>query len=696
MPIRRPRRWCAAGAPRARHRAKPAPEDWSIHGQLTVVGQGYPGFPSTVQGPNSLPAHGEVRETISGTAFLGRRLPWEGGELYFDPEFNQGFGLDRTLGVDGFPNGEAQKAGFETPKPNVARLFLRQTFGLGGEQETLDPDQNQLGENLDIDRVTVTAGKLAVPDIFDDNQFAHDPRTTFLNWSLWEAAAWDYPADQKGYTDGLAVELNQKDWALRGGWFLEPKIANERDLDGRFWKHYGTVAELETRHHWLGEPGTLRFLAFANRADMGNLQQAVDLAVTTGTPANIAAVRHDSWKAGWAINLEQSLTDDLGFFSRLSWNDGHTEGWAFTDIDQSVSLGAQPQRHAVGPRQGHHRSCRRGQRPLEAGAIVLRQWRHRHSRRRWQPRLRARRHHRSLLRLQRRRPARPHARLSVRRQPRLQPGARPRPYLRPAPACAILERALWCGRFSLERGRTTMYEQILYAVEDGIATITLNRPEKLNAFTNTMRLELIAAFDAVDADDDVRAVIVTGAGRAFCAGADLSAGGKTFDYAARGAIAADEQRRDGGGTVSLRIFECKKPVIAAVNGPAVGVGATMQLPMDIRLAADGARFGFVFTRRGVVPEACSSWFLPRLVGIQQALDWVLSGRVFDAQEARTAASSSVCCRWRSCCRRRAISRARSPTTLRRCRWRWRGRCCGACSAPIIRWKRTRWIRAASR
>ena len=172
-----------------------------------------------------------------------------------------------------------------------------------------------------------------------------------------------------------------------------------------------------------------------------------------------------------------------------------------------------------------------------------------------------------------------------------------------------------------------------YECREQIATLTLNRPEKLNAFTNTMRLELIAAFDAVDADDAVRAVIVTGAGRGFCAGADLSAGANTFDYAARGVIATDEQRRDGGGTVSLRIFECKKPVIAAVNGPAAGIGATMQLPMDIRLAAEGARFGFVFTRRGVVPEACSSWFLPRLVGIQQALDWVLSGRVFDAQEA---------------------------------------------------------------
>jgi enoyl-CoA hydratase/carnithine racemase len=177
-----------------------------------------------------------------------------------------------------------------------------------------------------------------------------------------------------------------------------------------------------------------------------------------------------------------------------------------------------------------------------------------------------------------------------------------------------------------------MFQEILYAVDQGIATITLNRPEKLNAFTETMRRELIAAFDAIDSDDGVRAVIVTGAGRAFCAGADLSSGGNTFDYRARGVVAT-APRRDGGGTVALRIFACQKPVIAAVNGPAVGIGATMQLPMDIRLAAAGARFGFVFTRRGMVPEACSTWFLPRLVGPQQALEWMLSGRVFDAQEA---------------------------------------------------------------
>jgi enoyl-CoA hydratase/carnithine racemase len=176
------------------------------------------------------------------------------------------------------------------------------------------------------------------------------------------------------------------------------------------------------------------------------------------------------------------------------------------------------------------------------------------------------------------------------------------------------------------------YQQIRYDTADRVATITLNRPDKLNAFTRVMRDELVDAFSKADADDEVRAVIVTGAGRAFCAGADLSAGRETFDYAKREGLSA-ETHRDGGGQVTLRIFEMKKPVIAAVNGPAVGIGATMLLPMDLRLASSEARFGFVFTRRGIVPEACSSWFLPRLVGISQALEWTLSGRVFPAQEA---------------------------------------------------------------
>jgi enoyl-CoA hydratase/carnithine racemase len=175
-----------------------------------------------------------------------------------------------------------------------------------------------------------------------------------------------------------------------------------------------------------------------------------------------------------------------------------------------------------------------------------------------------------------------------------------------------------------------VYEQIRYEVADGILTITLDRPEKLNAFTGRMMVELIDAFDRADGDDAVRAIIVTGAGRAFCAGADLSTGGGTFD-ASR--IDTLDTHRDGGGQVVLRIFESKKPVIAAINGPAVGVGITMTLPMDVRIASSAARMGFVFARRGIVPEACSSWFLPRVVGISRAAEWVFTGRIFPADEA---------------------------------------------------------------
>jgi enoyl-CoA hydratase/carnithine racemase len=177
------------------------------------------------------------------------------------------------------------------------------------------------------------------------------------------------------------------------------------------------------------------------------------------------------------------------------------------------------------------------------------------------------------------------------------------------------------------------FKDIAYETSGGIATITLNRPQKLNAFTFRMRDELLEAFDRADADDGVRAIVVTGAGRAFCAGADLSSGGKTFDYAARVNETQMASHRDGGGRVTLRIFKALKPVIAAINGPAVGIGATMTLPMDYRIGVEQARLGFVFTRRGIVPEACSTWFLPRIVGINQALDWVLSGRLISAREA---------------------------------------------------------------
>jgi enoyl-CoA hydratase/carnithine racemase len=183
------------------------------------------------------------------------------------------------------------------------------------------------------------------------------------------------------------------------------------------------------------------------------------------------------------------------------------------------------------------------------------------------------------------------------------------------------------------------FETIKLEIADKVAVLTLNRPEKMNAFTGQMMLDVCAAFDHTDANDDVGAVIVTGAGRAFCAGADLSEGAKTFDYENRsdrpdkGDEGSLDRLRDGGGRMTLRMFESLKPIIGAINGAGVGVGATMQLPMDIRVASTAARFGFVFARRGIVPEACSSWFLPRLVGISKALEWCYSGRVFDADEA---------------------------------------------------------------
>jgi enoyl-CoA hydratase/carnithine racemase len=177
------------------------------------------------------------------------------------------------------------------------------------------------------------------------------------------------------------------------------------------------------------------------------------------------------------------------------------------------------------------------------------------------------------------------------------------------------------------------YEQILYSVEDRVLTLTLNRADRLNAFTGQMCRELLDAFDRADADDAVRAVVVTGAGKGFCAGADLGGGSRTFDSSARGGGEPIEEPRDGGGLLTLRIYDSKKPVIAAINGAAVGIGITMTLPMDVRIASSAARMGFVFARRGIVPEACSSWFLPRVVGINRAAEWVYTGRVFGAEEA---------------------------------------------------------------
>ena len=315
----------------------PESNDFNVHGQTTFIEQAYPRFHSPYRGPNSLPGGGQGRESWSTTAMIGWRL-WEGGEFYLDPELNQGFGLAGTVGLAGFPNGEAQKAGSTIPKFRPQRYFLRQTFGLGGEQETVEDAPNQLPGKRDVDRVTLTVGRIAVGDIFDANAYAHDPRADFMNWALWESAAYDFPADLPGFTRGAVVELNRKDWALRGGFFQVPREPNSDVLT---FKTGGAVVELEERYTLLDRAGKLRLGAFANRGFTGNYDQALAIAANPAIDVNSAMLltRAQRWKYGLYGNLEQAVTKQIGVFARASWNDGRSEILSFTDIDWSVSGG---------------------------------------------------------------------------------------------------------------------------------------------------------------------------------------------------------------------------------------------------------------------------------------------------------------------------------------------------------------------
>ncbi len=312
-------------------------EDWSLHAQATEIYQGYPTFSAPYSGTNSLPTQGQWKNTTTATLFLGRRL-WDGAAVYYDPELYQGVALNHTLGIAGFPNGEGSKSGSYDIEEGTARLFMRQVIGFGGPTEKIEPDQNQLADVEDVSRLTITGGIFAATDIFDDNSYSHDPRTQFLNWSLMDSAAWDYPADARGYTNGVALELNQEDWALRYGLFMEPRNPNESDLAFRGLDNEGQVVELEERYNLGDDPGKTRFLVFYNRNRAGNFDDALN------QPGNITTDlindRHyGSSKYGAALNMEQQLNNSLGAFARLSWNNGQTEDWTFTQVDESAALG---------------------------------------------------------------------------------------------------------------------------------------------------------------------------------------------------------------------------------------------------------------------------------------------------------------------------------------------------------------------
>jgi high affinity Mn2+ porin len=313
----------------------PESNRWEIHGQTTYLPQGYPGFRAAYSGPNSLTPAPQTQATWSNSLFLNVRL-WEGGELYYNPELLQGFGLNDTVGAGGFPNGEAQKSNFPYPHYNTSRLFLRQTFGFGGEQEELASAPGQLANKVDVSRLTVQAGKFAVTDIFDGNAYAKDTRKDFMNWSMWAPGAFDYSADRVGLTYGATAEFNQKQWALRAGYFLIDGTSNSNNFDMRVFQRGSYVLELETRYSLFSQPGKLRTIAWLNSAFSGSYRE------TLNNPAlnlDISQTREGRIKYGYVFNLEQALTDDVGLFGRWSWNDGKTEIMAFTDIDASLATG---------------------------------------------------------------------------------------------------------------------------------------------------------------------------------------------------------------------------------------------------------------------------------------------------------------------------------------------------------------------
>ena len=316
-------------------------DNWEIHGQTTYIQQGYPAFRSPYVGENSFTPWPQTRATWTASVFLGLRL-WDGGELYYNPELLQGFGLHDTTGAAGFPNGEAQKSNFPYPRYSTSRLFMRQTLGFGGEQETVESSYGQMAGKRDISRLTVQVGRFAVHDVFDNNTYAMDSRADFMNWSIWAAGAFDYPSDKVGLGYGAVAELNQKYWAVRVGYFLVGNEPNANNFDMKVFTRGAYVTELETRYALFFRPGKFRLGIWADTYLSGSYSGALDLtAMNPGLDPTDAIVltRKGRTKYGYYLNFEQSVTDDIGIFGRWSWNNGKDEIAAFTDIDASLSLG---------------------------------------------------------------------------------------------------------------------------------------------------------------------------------------------------------------------------------------------------------------------------------------------------------------------------------------------------------------------
>jgi high affinity Mn2+ porin len=327
------------------------PEAWNLHAQMTAVSQFHPAFHSPYEGSNSLSPGFSEKETSDVTVFVGRRL-WAGAAAYLDPEVDQGFGLDNTLGIAGFPSGEAYKVGSRNPYFRLPRAFVRQVVAKqDARASTFQADgPNQIAESVPDENVTITVGKFGVGDIFDTNTYAHDPRADFLNWSVIDGGAFDYAADAWGFTYGGAVEWTRAWWTLRGGAFALSKVPNSKDLEGRF-RQFSLIAEFEERHHFLGHDGKAKALAFVNRGRMGRYDDAVRTGLETSSIPDTALVRRYASRPGIATNIEQEIDADWGIFARASINDGAQEAFEFTEINKSLAAGASLKGQAWGRQQ---------------------------------------------------------------------------------------------------------------------------------------------------------------------------------------------------------------------------------------------------------------------------------------------------------------------------------------------------------
>lgn len=318
---------------------QPNEDNWDAKFQTTYAWQKKPGFGAAYSGANSLSANKEKSYTFTATLSLGFH-PWQHGEFYFNPEVTQGVPFSNLTGMGGFTNGEMTRAAGTNPTFYRQRVFLRQTWGMGGATEKVESDFNRLAGVVEKNRFVLTAGNFSTLDVFDDNAYAHDPRTQFMNWSNMTHASYDYSADARGFSWGFTGEWYQNDWVLRFGRMTGPREPNMLPMDLRFFSHYGDQVEIEHDHELGGQRGKVRLLGWRNRAVLASYRDAINLGYATATVPDIFKVRYnEKIKYGYGINVEQAITDNFGTFLRAMQADGRTETLAFTEVDQSIAGG---------------------------------------------------------------------------------------------------------------------------------------------------------------------------------------------------------------------------------------------------------------------------------------------------------------------------------------------------------------------